>query len=337
MPAYSPPPEQSYEEELVEAPPESVEETPAEPMEAMPEEEAVEAPPEEEVPAQEECDEATFFMEQSLFDEASEILETVLIAYPGHARATELMARLESLRAGGGAPDATSNGEAESSSGEHTNGASQNGERDAFDLAAELANELGDVDSGADMPSGEVPSADYQVSVDEVFSEFKKGLEKVVKPEDVDTHYDLGIAYKEMGLTDDAIGEFNVALQGCLGKKKEVDCLSMIAALQTMKGDFGAAVDALKQALTTEHAAGDTEKAIRYELGGALEQAGEAGKALGQFLKVQALDGGYRDVAAAVERLGAQVTPEDDDAPPPPRNGSKGGGKPGAARKVGYL
>ena len=46
--------------------------------------------------------------------------------------------------------------------------------------------------------------ADFQYSVEEVFTEFKKGLEKVVKPEDVDTHYDLGIAYKEMGLLDDA-------------------------------------------------------------------------------------------------------------------------------------
>src|SRR6185436_7041179 len=85
MPAYVP---EGGSDEL-EAPPfqQQVEEA-----DAIPEEEAVEAPPEEELPAQEECDEATFFMEQSLYDEASEILETVLIAYPGHSRATELMA-----------------------------------------------------------------------------------------------------------------------------------------------------------------------------------------------------------------------------------------------------
>ena len=58
-----------------------------------------------------------------------------------------------------------------------------------------------------------------------------------MKPEDVETHYDLGIAYKEMGLIDDAIGEFEVARQGCVGKKKEVDCLTMMAMLQGMKGD----------------------------------------------------------------------------------------------------
>ncbi len=301
-------------------------------------EEAVEAPPEEELPAQEECDEATFFMEQGLYDEASEILETVLIAYPGHSRATELMAKLEAARSGGGPSNGASNGVQDSA--EHSNGVSEaTGERDAFDLAAELASELGDAESNPDMPSGEVPSADYQVSVDEVFSEFKKGLEKVVKPEDVDTHYDLGIAYKEMGLIDDAIGEFTVARQGCIGKKKEIDCLAMQAALQGMKGDFAAAIDALKTALQSEHATGETEKAVRYELGAAYEQAGEQGKALSQFLRVNELDSSYRDVAGIVERLSQVASPEDDEPPPPPRGSSGGkGGKGGpAARKVGYL
>src|SRR6476619_1455066 len=93
------------------------------------------------------------------------------------------------------------------------------GPKDAFDLAAELADELGGADGsssgGGDLGGGD----DFQYSVDAVFSEFKKGLEKVVKPEDADTHYDLGIAYKEMGLLDDAIGEMVVAQKGCVGKK----------------------------------------------------------------------------------------------------------------------
>jgi tetratricopeptide (TPR) repeat protein len=329
MPAYTPGADGPAADELEDVSAEA---------EAVPEEEAVEAPPEEEQPAQEECDEATFFMEQSLYDEAQEILETVLIAYPGHARATELMAKLEAARAGNGVSEGASEAPA------HSNGVSEEavgeggGERDAFDLAAELANELGDAEASPELPSGEVPSADYQVSVDEVFSEFKKGLEKVVKPEDVDTHYDLGIAYKEMGLIDDAIGEFTVARQGCIGKKKEVDCLAMQAALQGMKGDFAAAVEALKTALQSEHATGETEKAVRYELGGAYEQAGEQGKALAQYMKVSDLDASYRDVAAMVERLSQVATPEDDEAAvPPPRSSPGGKGGKGGSRKVGYL
>src|SRR5690606_34227328 len=95
---------------------------------------------------------------------------------------------------------------------------------------------------------------DFQYSVEEVFSAFKKGLEQVVRPEDVDTHYDLGIAYKEMGLLDDAISEFNVARNGCRGQKKELDCLTMVGMLELMRGNPPAAVEAYREALQTPFA-----------------------------------------------------------------------------------
>ncbi|MBL8914850.1 MAG: tetratricopeptide repeat protein [Archangium sp.] len=302
----------------------------------QPVEDAVEAPPEDE-PASEECDEATFFVEQGLYDEAREILETVLIAYPDHVRASQLMARVEAeqaQQAEGGAP-------AESTGDTGMNGANgvEGESRDAFDLAAELANELGDFGGGDDAGGGD-PGAttaggdEYQVSVEEVFAEFKKGLEKVVKPEDVDTHYDLGVAYKEMGLIDDAIGEFSIARKGCIGKRKEIDCLSMTGMLQVSRGEFAAAIDAYQQGLASEHARGDVEKSLRYELATAYEASGQNGRALAQFMKVQALDGNYRDVAANVERLSAVAVPEDDAPPPPkPAGPPRGGG----GRKVGYV
>ncbi len=331
------PPEDVLEappEEVMEAPPEEVVEAPPEQAYEAPQEEAVEAPPEEE-PASEECDEATFFVEQGLYEEAKEILETVQIAYPGHRRAAELMARIEAAESG--QPMAAPEGEAEApQNGTNGSGAHEvpaESGKDAFDLAAELASELGDVGEEP-APSGEVPSQDFQVSVDEVFSEFKKGLEKIVKPEDSETHYDLGIAYKEMGLIDDAIGEFETARKGVAGQKKEIDCLSMIAQLHLGRGETPAAIDAYLAGLTNEHAQGDVEKALRYELGGAYEQADKPGKALAQYLKVQKLDGGYREVAQMVERLSAVTEPEEDEGPkgPPPKR--PGGG---ASRKVGYV
>ena len=135
----------------------------------------------------------------------------------------------------------------------------------------------------------------------------------------------------------DAIGEFAVARQGCLGKKKEVDCLSMMGALQLMKGDTAAAVDAFKLALTSEHGMGEAEKALRYELAMAYEQANDPGRALAQYLKVQQIDGGYREVQSMVDRLVGETTPVEDDAPPPPKGGPPRGGAPAGARKVGYL
>ncbi len=305
MPAYVEPPPQraAYQEEPVEAPPE---------------EEAVSAPPEEE-PAQEECDEAQFFIEQSLWGEAREIVETILVAYPGHVRAAELLARID---AGEGTP-VGSNQEAPTREGET---------KDAFDLAAELAGEL--TDAGGSGESAAPAGEEFQVSVEQVFADFKKGLEKVVKPEDVDTHYDLGIAYKEMGLVDDALGEFAIARKGCTGKKKEIDCLTMSAMLHTLKGDFASAVECFKQALTSEYASGDAEKALRYELAAAYESAGYQGRALGQYLRVQKLDGNYRDVAGHVSRLQSVTQPEDDNPGHPPKGKAPTGA---ASRKVGYV
>jgi len=330
--------EQSFAEEPEAEPPTTTTSLPDDAQFEQPpvEETPVEAPPEDE-PAAEECDEATFFVEQSLYDEAREILETVLIAYPDHRRAAALLARVEAEQSGAAPPAAAPGSTLSEEASEGANGAEEG--RDAFDLAAELANELGDFgDEQSD--TGEAPAAggndEYQVSVEEVFAEFKKGLEKVVKPEDVDTHYDLGVAYKEMGLIDDAVGEFTIARKGCLGKRKEIDCLSMIGMLQVSRGEVGPAIEAYQQGLLSEHARGDVEKSLRYELAVAYEAANQAGRALGQYMKVQALDGNYREVASAVERLSAIAVPEDD-APPPPKPPTGSGPARGGARKVGYV
>ncbi|WP_375767285.1 tetratricopeptide repeat protein [Archangium gephyra] len=307
----------------------------------------VEEPAEE--PAGEECDEASFFLDQGLLEEAREILETVQIAFPGHARAEELMARLEALESGGtpAAEEPEESAEALAVPAVPALGESP-AERDAFDLAAELAGEFGDL--GGDEPAAPAVEEDFQYSVEEVFAEFKKGLAKVVKPEDVDTHYDLGIAYREMGLMDDALNEFAVAREGCMGKKREVDCLTMIGLLQAQKGDAGAAVGTFKQALASEHATGEVAKAIGFELGLAYEAVGEQGKALYHYQRVAALDPNFREVTGNVQRLAATTSPVPDPLPPSGGKGPSGASAtagaqmpaPAAAgaarpRKVGYV
>ncbi len=324
-------------------------------------EQPVEAPPEEE-PAAEECDEAAFFLDQGLLEEARDIIETVLIAFPGHARALELQARLERAEAGGdGASEGGGDdgggawgdgggyadgydGSAQGPGGYDAGTAGAGGE--AFDLAAELEGELGSYEAEAQAPSA--AADDYQVSVEEVFSEFKRGLEKIVKPEDVETHYDLGIAYKEMGLLDDAIGEFEVARQGCVGKKKEVDCLTMIGLLQMMKGDPVGAVEAFKTALNAGgQVTPETARSLRLELATAWESAGHPGRALYHLQRVAAEAPDFRGVSQNVQRLAQLTQPEPDDEEG--ESGMAGGGltraeDPGNAAaagarsgKVGYI
>jgi tetratricopeptide (TPR) repeat protein len=275
-------------------------------------------------PASDECDEAGFLIDQGLFEEAREILDPVLARYPNHPRAKELMRRLPRPPSRAAQPAAHSEDEG----------------KDAFDLAAELAVDEAEI---TELPEDSFVE-DYQVSVDEVFSEFKKGLEKIVKPEDVDTHYDLGIAYKEMGLVDDAIGEFRIARQGCIGHKKEVDCLTMIGLLHMQKGNAKGAIDAFKEALTNEQATPDMAKSLRFELATAWQSAGSPGKAVHHFRAVAAIDPKYRDVALTLRRM-ALVQPEHDPLPPRAAKGAPGssgrGGaapkSPGKTGKVGYV
>jgi pilus assembly protein FimV len=300
----------------------------------------------EEEPASEECDEASFFLDQGLTEEAREILETVMIAFPGHQRAAELMARLEQMESGGDTAPTTEETDVATTQVPAVDPVDAPAERDAFDLAAELA---GDLDGLADnSPAPSSGEDDFQYSVEEVFAEFKKGLEKVVKPEDVDTHYDLGIAYKEMGLTDDALGEFAVARKGSVGTKRELDCITMIGMLHGMRGEHAEAVKAFKEGLSSEHAKDEAAKALGFELALAYEAMGENGKALYHYQRVAKLDPKYRDVSSQVTRLSAEVSPEDDPIATAPKGKPPGGGgsPPAAAaanagapkaRKVGYV
>jgi tetratricopeptide (TPR) repeat protein len=248
-----------------------------------------------------ELEEAEFFVQQGLLDEAREALQALLDAHPGHP---QVVARFDALRlreAPAAPPAATS---------------------DAFDLGRELE-EL----SGA-MPLSSAAD-DFQYSVEDVFNQFKKGVEQTVRPEDSDTHYDLGIAYKEMGLLDDAIHEFEVALQGG-NRRKEIDCLSMIGLCNLAKGDPKAAVVAFQRGLRAQGLTREAAKALQYELGSAYEGAGDPQAALFFLQRVRKADPAYRDVAARVQALGdGPGRPPPEAAAPPvrPAHGSSDGAR----------
>src|SRR5262249_36137488 len=81
-------------------------------------------------------------------------------------------------------------------------------EDDFFDLAAELEEGLLNVQNAVEEDR---PADGQNYSLEDILSDFKKGVEKQLGSEDYDTRYNLGIAYKEMGLIDEAIAEFQIA------------------------------------------------------------------------------------------------------------------------------
>jgi tetratricopeptide (TPR) repeat protein len=268
-----------------------------------------------------EIEEVRFFVGQGLLDEARDALANLLAFYPSHRKLRALEAELERRPAPARQVEARPAAAAPP-------GAAASPE-DGFDIGKELAEELG---AGPPLPADE-----FQYSVEDVFSQFKKGVEQTVTAEDADTHYDLGIAYREMGLLDDALHEFEVALGG-KGKKNELDCLTMIALCRMEKGDPKEAVQAYLRALACDGLTAQAARAINYELGAAYEACGDRESALWYLQKVVKADPGYRDAKALVARLGGGPgrPPE-----PPPLGAPAAGGAPptplGAKKNIGYV
>ena len=169
---------------------------------------------------------------------------------------------------------------------------------DFFDLASELRDEL----SSTSIPAAAPSSAEDQ-SLDDIFEEFKKGVEQQAVKEDVDTHYNLGVAYKEMGLLDDAIGEFVMTPED---EPKYVQSRYMLGLCYMEKGDYDNAIREIQNAMTCAEEFGvsaEDHQGMCYDLGLAYQGSGDAAGALQEFMKVYAANPGFRDVSVKVKGL----------------------------------
>ena len=169
---------------------------------------------------------------------------------------------------------------------------------DFFDLAAELSDELGNAPIPVQPP---VPAEEQ--SLDDIFQEFKRGIEQQTAKEEVDTHYNLGVAYKEMGLLDDAIGEFMMTTEN---EPKFVQSRYMLGLCYMEKGEYQNAIGEIRNALDYAESSGfHTENRIEmhYDLGLACQCAGNISCAAEEFQLVFDEDPGYRDTAAKLKDL----------------------------------
>ena len=180
------------------------------------------------------------------------------------------------------------------------------GAADFFDLASELdaslfsAQEAGD--EGAILSGIETSPEGH--SLDEIVSAFKKGIEQQVDSEDFETHYNLGIAYKEMGLIEEGIAEFQFASKD---PRLLADCCSMLGICFKEKGMLPLAVKWYQKGLEALSGAGtkDEERlsGVRYDLAEVLEQMGEYRQAMNFLIEVYGTDSRYRDVSARIKNL----------------------------------
>ncbi|MGA7921342.1 MAG: tetratricopeptide repeat protein [Candidatus Acidiferrales bacterium] len=141
----------------------------------------------------------------------------------------------------------------------------------------------------------------------EVFQEFRSELGELgEEDEDLETHYNLGIAYREMGLLDEAIGEFQKvakAIQKGKPFRYEMNCSTMLGLSFMDKHEPKVASFWYQRALQVPGLEDESIQALRYDLGLALESAGESEAALDCFRQVYAANIDYRDVADRIATL----------------------------------
>jgi tetratricopeptide (TPR) repeat protein len=147
----------------------------------------------------------------------------------------------------------------------------------------------------------EEPTGDEERDFQEMLSRFKQGIDENIDEADFQSHYDLGVAFKEMGLLDEAISEFQKALRAPEGKLRTTEALGVCFF---EKGAFGVAESILRRGLELQ-AAGDQERlGVLYWLGRAFEEQGKTADARDVYGRVFAVDIRFMDVGGRVKALG---------------------------------
>jgi len=168
-----------------------------------------------------------------------------------------------------------------------------------FDLAAELSGTFGE-----SAESGRAASAAEGEGFAEVFAAFKAGVKREVGDGDHEVHYDLGIAYKEMGLFEDAIGEFRHALGD---PARKLGCLHLLAVCALELGRSADAIAHLSDALAGGALPAEQEAALRLDLGRAYRASGDRARARSEYEVVRAIAPGFSDVERLLAELEAEA------------------------------
>lgn len=132
-----------------------------------------------------------------------------------------------------------------------------------------------------------------------LISEFQRGVEAQLSG-DAQSHYDLAMAYREMGLLEQAVESFRIAQRDAPFSDR---CAEMIGRCLLDQGRFEDAAAEFGAALDSGRLDVETEVNLRYQLGLAYEAAGCMGKALAEFEGVYAAQPNYPDVALKIRVL----------------------------------
>ncbi len=218
-------------------------------------------------------EEAGFYAQQGMIDEAVSVYGKILQVSPGNV---EAISKLNDLK----------------------------GEKADIVLKTSSFFDLGEIlkDAVIEAPVKKFTHEEEPIvkSFDDLFHEFQEGIRTQLSTEDYETHYNLGIAYKEMGLYQEAIEEFRLCIPG---EQRFIDASFMIALCHKELGEYSKAADVLKQTTISAQYNDQRHLVVKYELGELLEMLGKKEDALSVFNEIHDTDATYRDVSEKVLSL----------------------------------
>lgn len=146
----------------------------------------------------------------------------------------------------------------------------------------------------------------------EIFEEYRVSAEGDANGNgDYETHYNLGLAYQEMDLFEEAVEEFQLAVSLVAaddGTPRYLQCCNLIGQCFLRKGVPQLAVKWFIKGLSAPTASEDERQALRFDLAAAYEQAGELNRAIDLFTEVYGVNVSYRGVNERLRSLQTRMT-----------------------------
>lgn len=227
-----------------------------------------------------ELEEAEFYLHQGLYDDAERVVRTLMEYLPGlpdlQAKMDEICQRRHVAEA---EPDAA----------------------DFIDIMSDLQDD--DLLAATDFLDA---FSDKTADTDELSQKTVSELDS----SDTESHFNLGIAYKEMGLYDDAVAEFEKAAGD---PARALDCITLTGQCYMESGETAAAMNAFQTGLAHEKLSDEGRMTLHFELGMLHQMNGQLLEALEFFQLVAEKDSFFRDVADLVRNLRRELGLDDKD------------------------
>ncbi|MBN1142392.1 MAG: tetratricopeptide repeat protein [Deltaproteobacteria bacterium] len=225
-----------------------------------------------------ELEEADFYLQQGLLDEAERVCRQILSSQGDFKDAQDRLEQISIRRSA-----VTAKGKA----------------KRGKETSAAPGEELFDGSS-----KGLGGHLDLDLAGDEMLADSQKGVKTEIGQEDTETHFQLGIAFKEMGQLDEAIKEFDQAMKD---PDRFVACAVLKASCLIEKGVVDAAEDYYLGILSKSGLSEQDTLVLNFELGLFYQGQNRFNDAAEKFRQVSNLDPFYRDVGEKIKEIQRQT------------------------------